>query len=132
MTTASARQCSFWLAAALACGLAANAQAEVQVEGTPERLRVTTQQDAIGDVLSALTAPFNMTYRTSVPLDAAAHASYTGSFREVISRLLDRYNYVVRMDRQTTEVIVVGRRGDVAVPRPITRTSPPSVVSRWK
>jgi len=55
-----------------------------------------TSQDAIADVLSALAATFNVQYRTGIPLDAAASKSYAGSFRQVISRLLDGYNYVIK------------------------------------
>src|SRR3954454_15756970 len=87
-------QCSFALAIGLTCGLATVAYADVHVEGTPAAVRVTTSQDTIADVLSAFASPFNVKYRSAVPLEAAAIASYSGSFGQVIARLLDGYNYV--------------------------------------
>ena len=108
-------RCSFGLATALTCGLATIARAEVQVEGNPAELRVTTRGDAISDVLSAF-AVFNVQYRTAVPLDAPALATYSGSFGQVISRLLDGYNYVIKRNPETTEIVVYGRRGEVTIP----------------
>jgi hypothetical protein len=124
------RRCSLGLATALMCGLATIACAEVQVEGNPAAVRVTTSQDTISDVLSAFAEPFNVKYRTAVPLDAAAHGTYSGSFGQVISRLLDGYSYVIKKDRETTEIVVLGRRGAAAIPP----KAPPEkgVLSRWR
>jgi hypothetical protein len=121
---------AFGLLAVLMCGLAPNARAEVHVEGSLSVVRVTTSQDAISDVLSAFTAAFNVRYRTTIPLDAAANAAYSGSFRRVISRLLDGYNYVIKMDQETIEIVVFSRRGEVSIPPP----APPakSIVSQWR
>ena len=87
------------------------ARAEVRVEGSPAVVRVTTSRDTISDVLSALAATFNVQYRTAIPLNAAAGAIYSGSFRQVISRLLDGYNYTIKTDdSKTTEIVVLSRR----------------------
>ncbi len=91
-------------------------------------VRVTTSQDAIADVLSALAATFNVQYRTAIPLDAAASKSYSGSFGQVISRLLDGYNYVIKKDQETIEIVVFGRRGEVAIPAQPTK----GILSRWR
>jgi len=107
----------FALAAALVCSLPTTARAEVHVEGSPAAVRITTSRDTISNVLSALAATFNVQYRAAIPLDAAAESTYSGSFRQVISRLLDGYNYVIKADdSKTTEIIVLGRRGEVTIP----------------
>ena len=111
------RRCLFSLATALWCGLATTAYAEVHVEGSPSAVRVTTNQDAIADVLWAFTATFNVQYRTAIPLDAAAQRLYSGSFRQVVSRLLDGYSYVIKRDQETIEVVVFGRHGEIPTPR---------------
>jgi hypothetical protein len=108
----------FRLWAALICGLATPACAEVHVEGSPAAVRITTSQDALSDVLSAVAATFNVRYRTAIPLNAAANATYSGSFGQVISHLLDGYNYVIKKDQGTIEIVVFGKRGDVAIPPP--------------
>jgi hypothetical protein len=121
------------LATALACGFATCARADVHIEGHPAAVRVMTDHAAISDVLSAFAENFKVTYRTSVPLDGAAAATYAGSFGQVISRLLEGYNYVVKKDGETTEIIVFGRRGEVAIPPPAPKAAPaPGVLSRWR
>src|SRR5882672_10883502 len=90
---------AFGLGAAIVCGSAPAARAEVHVEGSPAAVRITTGQDAIADVLSAVAATFNVGYRSAIPLAAPANAAYSGSFGQVISRLLDGYNYVIKTDQ---------------------------------
>jgi hypothetical protein len=91
--------------------------AEVHVEGSPMAVRVTTSRETISDVLSALAPTFNVQYRTTIPLDAAADATYSGSLGQVISRLLDGYTYVIKTDNsKVTEVVVYGKRGEVVIP----------------
>ena len=93
------------------------AGAEVHVEGSPAAVRVTTGRDTISDVLSALAATFNVQYRTTIALDAAADATYSGSLGQVISRLLGSYTYVIKTDNsKVTEVVVYGKRGEVVIP----------------
>jgi hypothetical protein len=90
-------------------GVATSVRAEVKIDGTVTALRVTTGNDAISNVLSALAATFNLRYRTSVRLDAAARATYSGSLAEVIGRLLDGYSYVIKKDQDAAEVVVRSR-----------------------
>jgi len=122
-------RCSFGLALALTCGLATIACAEVKVEGNPMAVRVTTSEDAIADVLSAFAATLNVQYRTAIPLDVAANKSYSGSFAQVISRLLGGYNYVIKRDQDTIEIVILGRRGEVSA----TSAAPTKgIFSRWR
>jgi hypothetical protein len=110
-------QCVFALSVAFVCSLPAIASAEVHVEGSLAAVRVTTSRDTISNVLSALAATFDVQYRATIPLDTAADANYSGSFRQVISRLLDGYNYVIKADdSKTTEIVVFGQRGETASP----------------
>jgi hypothetical protein len=120
----------FALSVVFVCSLPTIARAEVHVEGSPAVVRVTTSRDTISDVLSALAATFNVQYRTAIPLNAAADATYSGSFRQVISRLLDGYNYTIKTDdSKTTEIVVFGKRGEAANPPPKTPTDKPEVTS---
>jgi hypothetical protein len=124
-------RCALGLGAALS--LVASARAEVHVEGSPSAVRITTSQDAIADVLSAVATAFNVRYRTAIPLDAAASATYSGSFGQVISRLLNGYNYVIKTDQETTEIVVFGRHGEVAIPPPAPEAPPAKgIVSQWR
>jgi len=127
------RRYAFGLATAFMCGVATAAGAKVQVEGSAAAVRVTTSQDAISDVLSAFGAAFNVRYRTSIPLDATANAVYSGSLGQVISRLLEGYNYVIKSDRDTIEIAVLGRRGEVTIPPPAAKAAPAKgIVAQWR
>jgi hypothetical protein len=78
-------------------------------------------------VLSALVTTFNIRYRAAVPLDAAADPTYSGSVRQVVSRLLDHYNYVMKAGGDSTEIIVYGRHGGTLVlPAPVVVIDPRS------
>jgi hypothetical protein len=110
----SQRRWVFALSIVSVGSLPTSASAEVHVEGSPAAVRVSTSRDTISDVLSALAATFNVRYRTAIPLDAAADATYSGSLQQVISRLLDGYNYMLKTDdSKTSEIVVFGRRGKV-------------------
>ncbi len=123
------RRCVFALSVAFVSSLPTIASAEVHVEGSPAVVRVSTSRDTISDVLSALAATFDVRHRTAIPLDAAADATYSGSLQQVISRLLDGYNYMVKTDdSKTTEIVVFGTRGKVVNP-PKTPTDKPEVAS---
>jgi hypothetical protein len=124
------RRCALALATTIACGVATLARAEVHVEGSPAAVRVTIAHAAVADVLSALAASFRVTYRTSVPLDAPTDATYVGSLGQVMSRLLAGYNYVVKTEGGATEIVILGRRGEVAIPPPAPK--PATFMSRWR
>jgi hypothetical protein len=116
----------------VACGAAGAARAGVLVEGTPAAVRVTADQAVVSDVLAAVTGNFNARYRSAIPLDAPAGPAYAGSFAQVIARLLDGYNYMVKRDGPSTEIVVFGRRGEVAVPPPARNAPPAGILSRWR
>jgi hypothetical protein len=109
-----------------AVGVPTIAQAEVHVDGTAAAVHVTTNKDAIPDVLSAFETPFNLRYHTSVPLDGNVSSIYSGPLAHVISRLLSGYDYVIAHDQGTIDVVVWGRRGEAAAPvqKPVTGPSP--------
>jgi hypothetical protein len=123
------------LAIMLIYGVPATAGAEVRIEGNATAVHVSTSQDTIADVLSALGAAFKLRYRTAVPLNATTGLTYSGSLRQVIARILDGYNYLVKVDQETTEIIVLGSRGQVAIPSttPAVKAAvSPDLVSRWR
>jgi hypothetical protein len=106
------------------------AHGEVHVDGSPAAVHITTSSDSIGDVLSALDVAFNVQHRSAITLDAAANPTYAGSIDRVIANLLDGFNYAVKKSQGTTEIIVFGRRGELAIPPPAPK--PTGVLSRWR
>ena len=114
-----------------ALGAPTIALAEVHVAGTAAAVHVTADKDDIPeDVLSAFETPFNLRYRTAVPLDGNVSNIYSGSLAHVISRLLEGYDYVIAHDQGTIEIVVSGKRGEASAPVQRLVTSPnPRVVT---
>jgi hypothetical protein len=105
------------------------AQGEVRVEGNPAAVRITTDHDSIGNVLTALGTTFNLQHRSAIALDAPANPTYAGSIDRVIANLLDGFNYIVKKSQGRTEIIVLGRHGQAAIPPPARK---PGILSRWR
>ncbi len=125
---------SRWAAALLvaAGGAGGVARAGVKVEGTPAAVRVTADQAAIADVLAAMAETLHASYRSAIPLDAPAGPAYAGSLGQVIARVLDGYNYVVKRNGPATEIVVFGRRGELAIPPPAPKAPSTGLLSRWR
>lgn len=107
-------------------------RADVDVAGTASDLRVTTSQDRAAEVLAVLATRFSVKYRAAVPLDHTLSGTYSGSLEQVLSRLLEGYNYVTKHDGGTIEVIVFGKNGErpVAVQQPAPASK--GITSRWR
>jgi hypothetical protein len=103
-------------------GVPTIARAEVHIDGTVAAIHITTDKDAIPDVLSAFETPFNLRYRTAVPLNGNVSSEYSGSLVYVISRLLGGYDYVIIHYQGTIEIVVSGKHGETSAPvqRPVT------------
>ena len=90
----------------------------LRIDGDAAALHVDAHRIALSVVLSAL-ATFNVRYRSSVGLDEVIEGSYAGSLRQVVSRVLEGYNYATKQNGSYVEVIIFGRRGESAVAAPI-------------
>jgi hypothetical protein len=120
---------------ALACAMATSAFAEIHIEGNPGALRLSASGDALSDVLSALGTSWPVKYRSSSPLDAPIEGAYSGSLSQVVARLLDDYNYVIKQDAGRTEIVVFGRRGEAAIAPALPSAQVPAsrtTLSRWR
>jgi hypothetical protein len=76
---------------------------------------VSANGDSLADVLSRFDTAFAVKCRSAVPLQAVIRGHYSGSLSQVVARLLDSYNYMIRTERNETEIIVLGRAGETAV-----------------
>jgi len=109
------------------------AHGEVRVVGGSMAVHVTAgREDSVADVLSALGARFNLRYRSAIKLDEAANSTYTGPLDRVIANLLDGFNYIVKRGRDSTEVVIFGRHGEVGIAPPAEPPSPTGILSRWR
>jgi len=73
-------------------------------------LRVEARNATLQEVLTALRSSFGLKIQasTSTDLNRSVSGTYNGSLREVITRLLDGYDFFVRKLGDDLEVVVVG------------------------
>ncbi len=90
--------------------------AAVRVRGNTAAVRLDARRATTADVLAALNATFDMSYRSAIVLDEEISGTYAGSLRRVIARVLDGYNYVIKQDDAKLDVVILGKRGERAVP----------------
>jgi hypothetical protein len=86
-------------------------RAETQVAGEADALNVEAHDATVQEILDALSASFGLQYRTSTDLSRSASGTYKGSLREVITRLLDGYDFVVRKSDDHVEIAIIGSSG---------------------
>ena len=86
------------------------ARAETHVGGEPAALHLEAQNATLQEVLTALRSSFGLKIQTSTSTDLnrSVSGTYNGSLREVITRLLDGYDFFVRKLGDDLEVVVVG------------------------
>jgi hypothetical protein len=99
----------------IGAGVSTVGHAEVNVSGTVASIRIVASQEPISGVFSAIAEAFNVRHRSVVTLDARVSGTYSGSLREVISQLLREYNYMIKQDGGTVNIVVLGRHGALPV-----------------
>jgi hypothetical protein len=92
---------------AVICLMAAPAGAQVWVGGRPDAVHVEAHNVSLEEVLTALRVKFNLRYRASGSLDRAITGSYNGSLRYVAARLLNGYDFALKIETDGIEVLVM-------------------------
>jgi hypothetical protein len=85
-----------------------SALAEIQVSGSPEAVTIEARDTSVEDVLAALSRAFDMDYQSSIDLDKPLYGTYVGPLSRVITRILQGYNFVLKTDKGSIFVTVVG------------------------
>ena len=96
--------------------------AEARISGSSDALQIEAQDASIDEVLNALESRFGLHYRAMAALDRRMTGAYAGSLRRVLKRLLDGFDYVVKVNSGTLDVIIIGAADQRrAVPVPVPR-----------
>jgi hypothetical protein len=107
--------------------------AEVRVNGNATALRIDASQSQVAEILSALGPTFHVRVTASIALDKHINGRYTGSLGQLLSRVLDGYNYVIKRQGTAIEVVVIGTRGDRAVAvEPLKPAPTKSLAAEWR
>lgn len=89
-------------------------RAEVLLEGNAAAVRLEATQATVDEILAALGRTYNVRYRTTLALDRAITATYSGPLAQVIARVLEGYDYVARTSPDAIEIAYVCPRGSAA------------------
>jgi hypothetical protein len=83
-----------------------SAHAEVQVSGEADAIRIEASDASLEEVLAALSAHYGLQSRYPPNLGHSVSGTFAGSLAEVLSRLLQGYNFVVETSAGGTRVVV--------------------------
>ena len=97
----------------LASGNAALAQ--VIVDGSPERVHVEARDVPLSEVLAALQDKFNLHYRSDDALQTRKTGVFDGALQRVAARILDGYDFAMKITPQGIDVLVLRQHGESAV-----------------
>jgi hypothetical protein len=93
-------------------------RAEVRVQGQAGDVRVEAHGATVAEILAALGERFALRYRGTTGSDGVT-ATFDGSLRYVVGRVLDGYNYFIETRGDGLEVVVLGAASSHAVPAPV-------------
>jgi len=111
------------------------ALAATEVTGQADQLELEVNNASTQDALDALARAFGFTYQLPAEVSHELNGRYRGTLQQVLGRILDRNNYIIKPVEGRLEVIVLGKSGSagIAAPAPIVATPPapppPSVAS---
>ncbi len=96
--------------------LMGEASALTQVDGKSDAVTLTAKDAPIGEVLAALSSKFGLVYTPTPGLNRTVGGAYSGSLREVLTRVLDGCDYVVSYSGDEIELKVMGQSDSTALP----------------
>ena len=102
------------LALAIASGIFAigggkAASADLLIEGEPNAIHIEAHDVRLRQVLDAMQAKFDLHYRTDDALDSPVTGIFNGQLRRVAVRLLEDYDFVMKMTPEGIDVLVMQR-----------------------
>lgn len=92
--------------------LASNMQAfcgELLIEGEANAVHVEARGVPLRQLLDAMQAKFNSRYRTDGALDSPVTGVFDGQVRRVAARLLEDYDFVMKMRLEGLDVLIMER-----------------------
>ena len=101
-----------------------DADGSLRVQGNADAVQVEIHQASITKVLSVFASTFNFRYRSSIALDGLLNNTYAGSLRQVLSSMLNGYNYTIKYENSQLDLVIFGRRGEQAVVAPPPSPTP--------
>jgi hypothetical protein len=82
--------------------------AEVQVRGNPSAVNVVAQNASIEEILISLSSAFDVKLRSSANLEKQLTGTYRGSLQQVLTRVLDGYDFILKSEKGGAVITVLG------------------------
>lgn len=76
-------------------------------EGQRENMQLNADNASMGEILQALSSRFSLTYRLPANINRTITGSYRGSLRQVLGRVLDGNDYIVRETEAGLDVVIL-------------------------
>ena len=99
----------------LLAGESRAAHSQVQVNGQPEAVHIEARDVPLQQVLDALQAKFNLRYRANDTLETRKTGTFSGPLQRVAARILDGYDFVMKITPQGIDLLVLRQRDDRSV-----------------
>jgi len=111
-----------------------SALAATEVRGRLDDMELGAQNASVKEVLETLAAHYKLTYRVPANLPSDLTIQCSGTLRQILERVLDGNDYILKVSEDSMEVVVLGVSGAtaVAIPGPVITVnksatpSPPS------
>jgi len=99
---------AFAAAIALLSVVVTPALAAVEVRGQQGDLQVEAKNASLREILDALSAKFALTYKIPPTLRRVVTGRYSGTLQQVLRRVLDGSDFIVKASDDRIEVVVLG------------------------
>ena len=93
----------------------APATAASEVQGDPTDMRLLVENASTEEALQALAGSFGLVYSLPANSGRTLTGTYSGTLRQVLARILDRTDYILKIADGTVEVVVLGPSGGSSV-----------------
>jgi type II secretory pathway component GspD/PulD (secretin) len=105
------------------------AAAETQIRRQADDIYLRAENASIREVLAALSAEFNLTYKLGSNSERTVTGVYSGPLQQILVRVLESHDYFIKNLDDRIEVVVLGASSMSAQPSPIAALAPPAVVN---
>ena len=97
--------------AALLGTISGSARAATEVQGQPDEMQLRAENASTREVLEALSATFKLTYKLPPTIDRDLTGLYSGTLPQVLGRILEGSDYIVKVADDGIEIIVLRAAG---------------------
>ena len=91
-------------------------RAEIRLQGPADAIQLEAHDATVAEILDALHARFDMRFRGPIA-SRQISGTYGGPIRHILSRVLDRYNYMIVSHGASIEVVLLSAASPYAYAR---------------